>query len=524
MINIEQNVVNGMVISPVRATKASVELYEGSTLVETCKCNDRLIKFTIERVGEGKFFGFGICQKINVHLIDKERTLNITTAHSIKVGIDCSPWQDTVLYPYPTFYVSEVRRDENTNELSITGYDLLYPETAHTINEMVLPESYTLYDFVLAAGTALGVSDYKFINNTDTNDAFALIMPKGGNFEGTETIREGLNDVAEITQTIFYIDRMDRLVFRRLAKDAEPDWIIDKSNYFTLQSKTNRRLGVLYHTTALGDNLHVETAAAGSTQYIRDNGFWTAFQSTEIAVELEKALARVGGMTINQFDCYWRGNFLLEIGDKLGLVTKDNETVHSYLLDDIVTFNGSFSETTLWQFTVEEEAEGNPTTIGDKLNQTFARVDKVNQEVEIVAGETASIKLTNDAIQSSVQKLDNNLSEVMAEVNTKVSAEDLTISIKEAMSEQGMNAITTTTGFTFNEQGLHIEKTNSDMTTSITEDGMKIYRRGNEILVADNLGVRAEDLHATTFLIIGDNSRLENYEGTRTGCFFIGRA
>ena len=40
--------------------------------------------------------------------------------------------------------------------------------------------------------------------------------------------------------------------------------------------------------------------------------------------------------------------------------------------------------------------------------------------------------------------------------------------------------------------------------------------------MADNLGVKAEDLHATTYLIIGNNSRLEDYNTNRTGCFWIG--
>ena len=52
---------------------------------------------------------------------------------------------------------------------------------------------------------------------------------------------------------------------------------------------------------------------------------------------------------------------------------------------------------------------------------------------------------------------------------------------------------------------------------------MTICRNSNEVLVADNLGVKAEDLHAITFLIVGDNSRFENFKGNRTGCFYIGK-
>jgi hypothetical protein len=59
------------------------------------------------------------------------------------------------------------------------------------------------------------------------------------------------------------------------------------------------------------------------------------------------------------------------------------------------------------------------------------------------------------------------------------------------------------------------------MTTTITEDGMTVYRNEEAVLVADNEGVKAEDLHATTYLIVGQFSRFEDY-GDRTGCFWIG--
>ena len=50
--------------SAVNKVNAKVELYNGSTLVTTCTCNDRLQDFTVESVGQNnKFFGFGIIHK-----------------------------------------------------------------------------------------------------------------------------------------------------------------------------------------------------------------------------------------------------------------------------------------------------------------------------------------------------------------------------------------------------------------------------------------------------------------------------
>jgi hypothetical protein len=128
-----------MVNSPVRQIKARVELYEGSALLDVFKHSGALQSFSIERVGEeSKFFGFGICQKLTVKLLDRERKINNTTKNSLEavfgVGSD-------YIYAYPMFYVTEVKRDENTNTLSVTAYDALYKANQATVAELYLKSS-----------------------------------------------------------------------------------------------------------------------------------------------------------------------------------------------------------------------------------------------------------------------------------------------------------------------------------------------------------------------------------------------
>ena len=46
-----------------------------------------------------------------------------------------------------------------------------------------------------------------------------------------------------------------------------------------------------------------------------------------------------------------------------------------------------------------------------------------------------------------------------------------------------------------------------------------------DVLVANSEGVKATDLHAKTYLIIGEGdgrSRFEDYGIKRTGCFWVG--
>lgn len=504
---------SNMLISPARTVVGKVELYKGSTLSQTFSHTDALSSFVVSRTGDKKFFGYGIGQELELKLVDKDRAINVVENDILKVSFRV---EEDAVYPTPLFYVSaDIKRDENTNGLTIKAYDAVYKSKSHQVRELPLTAPYTIGDVAAAIAELLGLTGVRRINVTDTS--FDTSYDQGANFDGAETLREVLDAIAGATQTIYYIDAENYLVFKRLNKAGDPVLTINKADYFTLKSGSKRTLSDICSATELGDNVIIGSGE-GEIQYVRDNPFWEL--RDDISLLLDAAITVAGGLSITEFNCKWRGNYLLEPGDKIKLITKDNDTVTSYLLNEKYTYNGGFVAETVWEYADNEESADNPVTLGDALKKTYAKVDKANQQIDIVAGETAAIKLTNDAIQTSVSQLDNNMSEVLSEVNTKVSADDVTISIQKAM-EQGVTAVTTTTGFTFNEEGMHISKTGSEITTTITEDGMTVLRENDEVLVADNLGVRAEDLHATTFLIIGKNSRFEDY-GNRTGCFWIG--
>ena len=532
------NTVLGQINSPVRTITAKVELYEGSTLVNACTECDRLISVTVERVGEdSKFFGFGTVQKANVHLIDKNRELTITTANSLKIffnGVDC----------LPTFYVTEVHRDENTNELSITAYDALYASAERTVSELgfALADdgslNYTIGQFAAACSTLLGIGGPVFTNVSDTS-VINTSYPGGANFEGTETIREALTAVAEATQTVYFLARDNTLCFKRLNQSGSAVASIDKSKYFTLKSGDNRRLATIYHTTELGDDVYASASQSGSTQYVRNNPFWDMRE--DIGTIVDNALAAIGGLTIGQFECDWRGNFLIELGDKIGIVNKDGSVLYSYLLDDIITYDGTYSQKTQWVYSDNElETSDNPTTLGDALKKTYARVDKANQQIELVAGSSTAnseaitaLQINTQGISQSVEDIQKNVESgfegiegtidtLTKRVEQSVTAEGVTTTVKTILEQDGVSKVITTSS-RFDEDGLTIAKDGSELTTTMSHDGLVINRDEMEVLRVDNKGVNAANLHATTYLIIGLNSRFEDYDNNaRTGCFWIG--
>lgn len=499
--------------------RARVELYNGSTLLNIYSDADYLQGFTVERIGEdSKFFGFGVCHKITVILGDYEGNVDLTGANMLEVEYGIG---SDFLYTYPYFIIDEITRDEATKEYTITAYDALATAAGHTAAELVLPEGErTLRDYAVACARLLGLP-FKVEGVQD--NCFNLSCAHTANLEGTESVREVLNDIAEATQTIYYINSRWELVFKRLDMNGAAVATITNDNSTNIVVGETQTLTGITHATELGDNVNANTGEDGVTQYVRDNAFWNLRE--DIAELLGAALANVsgggqpaqlgvarlgamqlgatltGGMSITAFSADWFGNYLLEVGDKIAVETEDGNVIYSYVLNDVIAYTGVVLEQSQWIFAKGEDEGANSNRLGDALKQTFARVDKVSKQIELVVSDRDGEK---EQLTQILQTTD--------EVN---------IAVKEIVAN-GVDKVVTGAGYKFDAEGLTVSKEGSEMSTQITDDGMTVSRDNTEVLKANHEGVNATNLHATTYLIIGGNSRFEDYEGTRTACFWIG--
>ena len=499
--------------------RARVELYNGSTLLNTYGDDDYLQGFNVERIGEdSKFFGFGVCHKITVILGDYEGDVDLSGANVLEVayGIDSD-----FIYTYPYFIIDEITRDEATKEYTITAYDALATAAAHTAAELELPEGErTIRDYAVACAGLLGLP-FKLEGVQDSS--FELSCVPAPNFEGTEGLREVLNDIAEATQTIYYINSRWELVFKRLDKNGAAVATITNNNSMNIVVGETKTLVGITHATELGDNVNVTTGEDGVTQYVRDNAFWELRDDIDIILDAALAnvngggqpaqlgVARLGfarlgtaqssGMSNTAFYADWFGNFLLEVGDKIAVETEDGNIIYSYVLNDVIAYTGVVLEQTQWIYGNGEDEGANSNKLGEALRQTFARVDKVNKQIELVVSE-------RDADREQLTQIQQTTDEV-------------NIAVKEFVVN-GVDKVVTGAGYKFDAEGLTVSKEGSEMSTQITDDGMTVGRDNTEMLTANHEGVKATNLHATTYLIIGGNSRFEDYNGTRTACFWIG--
>lgn len=515
--------------NPVRQIDIMVEVMEGNTVVDTIYNNTNLISFSLERVGEAnKFFGFGVMNKANIKIRDVDRTSTLKAGDYLR--IKTNPSNISLVFT-PLLKITEIHRDEITNEMSITAYDTIYYAACHLTGEMDLEAPATIGNYAAVAAGVLGLN----ISYDLDNPVFDIEYE--ANIDGTETIRELLDAIAEATQTIYYITNRNVLKFRALDINGDAAYTIDKSQYISLDSGANRRLTALCHATELGDNVEAKLGINGTKQYIRNNAFLELREDLDVL--LDAALASVGGMTINQFECEWRGNPAVEIGDKIALITKEDETVYSYMFDDIMTYDGSLSQKTQWKYENNDaESAENPTNLGEALKATFARVDKINREIELVASETeensnsiAALEINTQSIAASVSEVKTNVNSSLDEieneietltnlVNATMTAEGLQLIIQQALSN-GVSSVYTTTGFSFDAEGLKIAKSGSEMESRLDEDGLSIFRDNTEVLTVNNQGVNGINMTVRQYLVVG-GSRFEAYGYDRTGCFWVG--
>ena len=132
-----------------------------------------------------------------------------------------------------------------------------------------------------------------------------------------------------------------------------------------------------------------------------------------------------------------------------------------------------------------------------------------------------------DESREKVDSVESGLRNEIKETATSLSrdTEKIVMSVTETLKRDGVEQVTTTTGYRFDADGLKISKSGQEMENLIDNTGMYVKRSGNTVLAANNNGVEAVNLHAKTYLIIGSGdgrSRIEDYGTDRTGVFWLG--
>lgn len=165
---------------------------------------------------------------------------------------------------------------------------------------------------------------------------------------------------------------------------------------------------------------------------------------------------------------------------------------------------------------------------GNKATDWTPAPEDTNEKIVQEVKKEVNFEITEGSIFGSVSEINNRIDGINDTLETAkkegifdLTAEGLSLKFTQALQNaQGVHI--TGTGFHFDREGLSISNEGQSMKNLLDEAGMKVTRDGTEILTATKEGVKARDLTAGQYLIVGENARFEDYGTGRSACFWVG--
>lgn len=182
-------------------------------------------------------------------------------------------------------------------------------------------------------------------------------------------------------------------------------------------------------------------------------------------------------------------------------------------------FGKTFSEMLGLIDDTRKDVDSVESTLRNEITEQATTLSRSTEEIVMTATEQVRTEMGD-----SISGVNETISELNKKVEMKLDADAVSIVVENELAK-GVDRVQTETGYRFDKDGLTISKTGEEMSNILDNTGMYVKRSGDDILTANNNGVEAVNLHASTYLIIGSGngrSRIEDYSTDRTGVFWIG--
>lgn len=185
-------------------------------------------------------------------------------------------------------------------------------------------------------------------------------------------------------------------------------------------------------------------------------------------------------------------------------------------------FGKSFAEIMGLIDDTREEVDSAYSELRSEITEQSTSIRRDTEQIVMQA--TQTVEQVEKNVNESLDGVNESIDELTTAVETKMTAEEVTITVQQEIAK-GVDRVETKTGYVFDSEGLKISKSGEQMSNLLDNTGMYVKRSGTDILVANDKGVEALNLHAKKFLKIGDGDgrcRFEDYLADRIGCYWTG--
>ncbi len=162
--------------------------------------------------------------------------------------------------------------------------------------------------------------------------------------------------------------------------------------------------------------------------------------------------------------------------------------------------------------------------LSGKVLELRTDIEGLRAEHRDAQGSFSDLALTVEGIATEVSRQQTG-AEHLAQQLTSIqqTAEGISLAV-QSIQTGGVSRVKTEMGYTFDDEGLKISRSNAEMSNLLDNTGMYVKRGDDIVLQASNEGVQAVNIAVHNYLTVGSHARFEDYnDGTdsrRTACFF----
>ena len=216
----------------------------------------------------------------------------------------------------------------------------------------------------------------------------------------------------------------------------------------------------------------------------------------------------------------------IRAGDIVTVETPEGESFRMYVMSHVMQgqrsrleCTGSRRRDSVWAVNEKtyEALQGRVMEL--ELGQAGLRLE--NRDARDTA---ARLTLTLEGIAGQVQAREQDAQRL---TDLQQQADKLTLQV-QTIAREGADKVKTAAGYTFDDGGLCVSRSDSQLTNTVNHQGMYVIRHKETaaqkvMLRADAQGVEAENVRVGNFLVVGEHARFEDYAGeSRTACFYLG--
>lgn len=457
---------------------------------------------------------FDLFKPVDVNLIDREL--------DVFIGVEDSDGNVTYI-PYGTYIVQKPETDNTTNATISEAFDYMVKFNQEYISDVTFP--CTVLDLLNSICNQVGVelATTNFVNSYFQIDEEVFVSG--------ETCRDVLMAIAQISGSYARVGRDNKLY---LGLENTTTETFEYDNYERLELNqiyggVNRvviRLGQVEGENVTREDVSMQENGVYEIT-ITDNPFLYTQELRTSAIDA--IWNKLKGFTYYDFTMKGVPRPYLDCGDRININGYD-----TILLTHSIKFTGALkSEYSAIAETLSETKYLFKPEMEKALRKTEIMVNKQEGKITAVASSVSTLDTTVNNNYQEVTNKFNDYTPTSQTVQLEQSVQQLQTDtytkteINTKLTDGSVTKVQTTSG-TFDEDGMHYEKTGAKTSSTINESGVEVISTttNEELLFAGydeelkQTIVRTDNLTVRRYFVLGENSRMEDY-GNGGGIFIL---